>query len=327
VSRKSIEGHTIKELRGVLSKRPKETVFWENLIAISSLPLADYETKDFSITTPQKIHFQVTRLPVRGVEELPLGHVTVLHDVTREKEAEEMKSNFVSIASHQLRTPLSEIKWALATILNQEVGPLTDTQKTLVAKTHTTNDYLIRLVSDLLDVSRIEEGRFGYIFEPVKLYDVVKEAFDEFLAAAPRKQLSLTLEKPIASFPAVSADLGKLRIALSNVIDNAIKYTPKGFVRITLKSSPKMLSCVVEDTGIGIPKDQQKFIFQKFFRARNAVRVQTEGSGLGLWIANEIMNRHKGTITVKSEENKGSIFSLNFPIDPKEMPRGRVEGP
>lgn len=328
VPRKLVEGRNLADLRLQQKRRPRETAFLENVINISTLPVADFETKEFSITAPQKISFQVTKLPVQGAESEKLGHVVVLHDVTREKESEEMKLNFVSVASHQLRTPLSEIKWALATVLNQDVGPLNEEQKNILAKTHTTNDYLIRLVSDLLDVSRIEEGRFGYVFKTVQLYDTVREVFEEIArpAAGRRRQPSLILEKPDAVPPAISADASKLRIAVFNVLDNAVKYTPKGSVRVFLRVSAKTVSCIVKDTGIGIPRDQQKFIFQKFFRARNAVRVQTEGSGLGLWIANEVMKRHKGTITVESGENKGSAFSLNFPLDSHDMPRGKVEG-
>ncbi|MBI2639668.1 MAG: GAF domain-containing sensor histidine kinase [Candidatus Sungbacteria bacterium] len=328
VPRKLVEGRNLADIRLQQKRRPKETAFLENIISISTLPVNDFETKEFSIAAPQKISFQVAKLPVRGVGNENLGHVAVLHDITREKESEEMKLNFVSVASHQLRTPLSEIKWALATVLNQDVGPLNEEQKNILGKTHTTNDYLIRLVSDLLDVSRIEEGRFGYVFKRVQLYDAVREVFEEIShpAGGRRRQLSFVLEKPDRALPPISADASKLRIAIFNILDNAVKYTPKGSVQISFRVSGKTLSCIVKDTGIGIPRDQQKFIFQKFFRARNAIRVQTEGSGLGLWIANEVMERHKGIVTVESAENKGSSFSLNFPLDPRDMPRGKVEG-
>lgn len=251
----------------------------------------------------------------------------VLHDTTKEKEAEEMKSSFISVASHQLRTPLSGIKWALSILLSEEHGPLSQEQRNILVKTDTANDHLIALVNDLLDVSRIAEGRFGYTFQKINLGELVKTVIEE---AAPqlnnKKGISFSFEMPDKELPFISADSKKLPVAIFNILENAIKYTPKGFIKITFREEPAVLTCVVEDSGIGIPADQQKFVFRKFFRGRNAIRLQTEGSGLGLWIANEIIEHHNGKISFTSEEGKGSVFSLQFPTNPALMPKGKLKG-
>ena len=116
-------------------------------------------------------------------------------------------------------------------------------------------------------------------------------------------------------------------MALYNVFENAIKYTPKGHIKIVFKLTSSSINIIVSDEGIGIPEEQQKFLFTKFFRARNAILLQTEGSGLGLWIANEIIKKHNGKVVlVESAENEGTTFLLRFPIDPKRMPKGKVKG-
>lgn len=306
---------------------PESNPMLKNLKNISSLTLGDFESRELQITEPQRVSFMITHLPVRDSRQRKIGSMRVLHDITAEKETEEMKSNFISVASHQLRTPLSGIKWSLAMLEDRDLGSLTDKQAELIQKTALINDRLINLINDLLDTSRIEEGRFGYEFKKIDLHALVEEVVESFGARAARdKDVSLVIVKPKQKLPMISVDAKKLKMAIFNIIDNALKYTIKGVIRISFHSGTSSLILEVEDQGIGIPKDQQKFVFTKFFRARNAVLLQTEGSGLGLWIANEIAKRHNARVVFESRENEGSAFSVQFPIAPDLMPKGNIQG-
>lgn len=298
----------------------------KNLREISFLPLQEFETQEISLEEPQRIHLAVTLLPLKEAGSHKIGSMRILHDVTREKETEQLKSNFVSIASHQLRTPLSGIKWALSLLLEKTMGPLTKKQENLIEKTLSANEHLITLVNDLLDTSRIEEGRFGYEFKKVNLQSVLDAALQDCQTALEGKQsVTLEIQKPKEKLPLLAADAKKLEMALYNILDNAIKYTPKGSITVSFGKKQSYISLTVHDTGIGIPKDQQQYLFTKFFRARNAILLQTEGSGLGLWIANEIIKRHKGKIVLmESGENKGTTFTIRLPIAEHLKPEAKT---
>ncbi len=233
-----------------------------------------------------------------------------------------MKSSFVSIASHQLRTPLSAIKWSLSLLSTGGLGPLSDKQNELVRKTFSANQRLIDLVDDLLNVSRIEEGRLGYTFAQKNLAELTEKIYGELKPDAERHGLKFEFKKPAEELPPVSLDDKKLDIAIRNTIDNAIKYTPtNGRVEISFEKGQKYLFLLIKDNGIGIPEKEKKFIFNKFYRAGNAIRFQTEGSGLGLYIAKSSGEKHNAMLSFDSEENKGSTFTFQFPLDPQKMPK------
>lgn len=314
-----------------IGKKPSElspqAVGAKNILAISSIAIEEFQTKEILILTPQRLFLKVTHVPVRSPQQSKLGSMRILHDITAEKETEELKSGFVSIASHQLRTPLSGIKWALDELIKGEFGKISASQLELLTKLYHTNEELIKLVNDLLDVARIEEGRFGYTFHPIDIFNLTKKILSSFESHIRRKNLALTIAEPPVSLPLISADIKKLEMAMRNVIENAIKYTlPQGKIAISFHKETSSVIMQVKDTGIGVPRHQQKFLFTKFFRADNAIHLQTEGSGLGLWIANEITKRHNGKIYAESEESKGSTFSLQFPTDPSLVPKGKIEG-
>lgn len=299
----------------------------KNVITISALAIGDFENKEILITAPQRIFLIITQVPLRDAKNQKLGSMRVLHDITAAKETEELKSGFISVASHQLRTPLSGMKWGIDTLRKAEAGPISEEQSQLLAKLYSANEQMINLINDLLDSARIEEGRFGYIFHLIDVVPLAEKILAMFTAQIKQRNLEVTFHKPSRSVPSISADAQKLEMAVQNVIENAIKYTVSGGrVDIAFHAGAATLIMDVKDTGIGIPRDQQKFLFTKFFRAPNAIRFQPEGSGLGLWIANEIMKRHNARISVESEENKGSIFSLQWPLEAALMPKGKIEG-
>jgi PAS domain S-box-containing protein len=241
-----------------------------------------------------------------------IGTLVVFHDISREKLVERMKSEFVSIAAHQLRTPLSAIKWTIRMILDGDTGEVNNEQKEMLEKTYVSNERMVALINDLLNVTRIEEGRYLYQQEKERLDHIVRDVLDSSQELAKKKKLKMDIDLDEVT---VTGDQEKLRLAVQNLTDNAIKYTPEGGqVTISLKKKDGQAEFNVTDTGVGIPKNQQERLFGKFFRAENVIRMETEGSGLGLFITKNVITAHKGKIWFKSEEGKGSTFSFSLPM-------------
>lgn len=258
---------------------------------------------------------EVTSLPIMREEKPPLGYLIVLHDITREKMIEKMKTEFVSVAAHQLRTPLSAIKWTLKGVLDGDFGEILPEQKEILEKTYKSNERLINLVNDLLNVARIEEGR--YVFKPVpqNFEKIVEKILNSFKEEFEKKGVLLEFEREREIFPQVTVDEEKIELAIENLVDNALRYTPAGGkVKVSLKLFDKEIEFSIKDTGIGIPKGEQHRIFTKFFRSQNAIKMETEGSGLGLFIVKNIIEAHNGKIWFESEEGKGTTFYFRLPI-------------
>ncbi len=266
------------------------------------------------IELEKELILEVSTIPVMREKE-KLGLLVVLHDITREKLVERMKTEFVSLTAHQLRTPLSAIKWTLKMVLDGDLGKITKEQVEFLERTYNSNERMISLINDLLNVTRIEEGR--YLYKPIlaQFEDLVEEIVNNYKPEIKRKNIKFQFEKPERKVPKVKIDMEKMRLAITNLLDNAIRYTlPKGKVTVSLKYEEKKIKFSVEDFGIGIPKDQQKRLFTKFFRGANAIRIETEGSGLGLFLAKNIVEAHGGEIWFESEENKGSTFGFTLPV-------------
>lgn len=240
----------------------------------------------------------------------------------REKTITQMKSEFISIAAHQLRTPLSAIKWTLKMMMDEDIGRITREQKDFLQQGYETNEHMIRLVNDLLDVTRIEEGRFGYNFSYASLDDLARDVVKSFSATAQKKNVLLGFIEPKEKFPKVKIDPEKIKLAMENLLDNAVNYTPAGGkVTVSIEKERDFIKIAVKDTGIGIPAHQKDRLFTKFFRGDNVIRMQTEGSGLGLFIAKNIIKRHGGKIWADSEQGKGSVFCFTVPIEEKLIPK------
>jgi PAS domain S-box-containing protein len=266
------------------------------------------------ISFSESLILELTSLSI-FLEGEEIGYLLILHDITREKYVEQIKTEFVSLAAHQLRTPLSAIKWSLKMILDGDLGPLPKEQADFLRKALLSNERLIHLVNDLLDVTRIEEGRFIYKSEEKEIAKIVETVFNSYLDLAKEKEISLELEKLKDEFPLIRVDEEKIKLAVQNLIENAMIYTlPKGKVKVTMDIKNGDFFFSVQDTGIGIPKEVQERIFTKFFRASNAAKIDTEGSGLGLFITKNIIEAHGGKIWFESEEGKGTTFYFTIPI-------------
>ncbi len=242
------------------------------------------------------------------------GTMKMFYDVTREKNIDKMKSDFISIAAHQLRTPLSAIKWSAGMLLKGDVGNVNEEQADLLQKSYDSNERMINLVNDLLNVSRIEEGRFGYHFENIQLSEITNIITETARPMMEKTGAKIVVDGKVSDLK-VCADKEKLLLALQNLVDNAIKYTPKGGkVEIRVKDEKKEeISISIKDNGVGIPKKDLPKLFSKFFRASNVMLMQTDGTGLGLFIVKSIIEKHGGKIEVNSEEGKGTEFTLTLP--------------
>jgi len=257
---------------------------------------------------------EVSTIPIMRERE-KLGILMILHDVTREKMIERMKTEFVSISAHQLRTPLSAIKWTLRMLLDGDLGKITKEQREFLDKTYRSNERMIGLINDLLNVTRIEEGR--YLYQPVltDLEPVVQSVINSYKEEIEKRKIKFEFKKPEKKLPKVLIDVENMKIAISDLLDNAIRYTPAGgIVTISLNCGKKEIEVWVKDSGIGIPKGQQDRVFTKFFRGANAVKMETEGTGLGLYITKNIIEAHGGKIWFESEEGKGTTFYFTIPI-------------
>ena len=247
--------------------------------------------------------------------------LVVLHDISREKMVEAMKSEFVSIAAHQLRTPLAAIKWTMKMLLEGDLGELNEGQMELVNKVYISNERMVNLINDLLNVSRIEEGKYLYKPELVHIEDIVEPLLESYRIEMERRGIDFKIKKPKEKTPTVAVDNEKITLVIQNFLDNAMKYTPKGGsveISIDYDKDINRVRVSVKDSGVGIPKNQQLRMFSKFFRAANVIRMETEGSGLGLFISKNIVEAHGGKIWFESEEGKGSTFYFNLPVKNKK---------
>ncbi len=233
----------------------------------------------------------------------------------RLSDADQIKTEFISVASHQMRTPLSAIKWSLKMVMDGDMGQLSPEQKDVLRKGYMSNERMIGLINDLLNVSRIEEGRFQYQFQPTQLEEVVDHALEELRSEIETRKIQFSYAPPRERFPPLNLDEQKIKLALQNVLDNAFKYTQKGGkVWLSLDREDGQLHIRVRDSGVGIPQHQQHRIFSKFFRADNVIRMQTEGSGLGLFIVKKIIEHHGGRVWFESREEHGTTVHMTIPL-------------
>jgi len=238
-------------------------------------------------------------------------------------EANRLKTEFVSIASHQLRTPLTGIKWTINLMMHKQSDQFTKEQLKRLKNIEQSNQRMIDLVNDLLNVSRIEQKRLGLKSKTISLEKTLKEILPEYdvLAKATHTKISLDIKKKL---PLIVVDPQGIQLVIHNLIDNAIRYNkPKGQIKIRLSKKPGFVRCEIEDQGVGIPDQDKKNIFQKFFRCRNALKYQTEGTGLGLFIAKAIIDASKGKINFRSQEGQGSTFWFELPINKKQKTKNK----
>ncbi len=260
---------------------------------------------------------EISAIPMRGLSKDNAERLVIFHDITREKLIEKTKSEFVSIAAHQLRTPLSAIKWIFGMMVEGDWGKLLPEQKEYLQKGYASTERLIRVVNDILNVSRIEEGRFVQKLEMAQIEEIARAVYIQHQNIAETKKINFTYKKPEQKTHQIFVDHEQIRMVMENLVENAMNYTTEGGrveLSVAEDKEKREVSVCVSDTGIGIPKAQESRIFSKFFRSSNAMRMETSGSGLGLFVTKNIVENHKGRIWFESEENKGTKFYFVLPF-------------
>ena len=255
--------------------------------------------------------YQLVKSVIREIElraELEQAYVEL-------ERLDKAKTEFLSIASHQLRTPLSAIKGYVSMILEGSYGKIPEEIKKRLENVFTSNERLVKLVNDLLNVTRLETGRMEIKFEKTSLEDIISNVVEEMKVPTQEKSLYLKWEKPKISLPKISLDKDKIRQLILNLVDNAIKYTQKGGVTIKCKIVDNRLQIEVKDTGIGMEKEEIDMLFEVMTRGRAGLKMWTEGAGLGLYIAKKFVEMHNGKIWAESPvKDKGSTFYVELPL-------------
>ncbi|RLC38369.1 hypothetical protein DRH27_02400 [Candidatus Falkowbacteria bacterium] len=256
----------------------------------------------------------------------------VAQDVSTHKELTQAKTDFVAIASHQLRTPLSIIKWYIDYILCGDAGELSREQKKLISEVYKSNERLIELVNALLDVSRIDVGTFAIEPESIDIIEIANLALKKFSIEIRAKKIRL--EKKFDNLPLLKFDPRLIKIVFENIMSNAVKYTPEdGIIRLIIKKAELNILIKISDTGCGIPREVQPKIFTKMFRADNVKRIESVGTGLGLYIVKAIVEKSGGKIWFESpsldlllekgrdnddlpidKRSQGTMFSITIPL-------------
>ncbi len=271
-------------------------------------------------------------------EEIERFNITLrkkIDDATRElkknneklKALDEAKDEFVSMASHQLRTPLTSIKGYISMVMEGDAGKITKSQEKMLGQAFFSSQSMVYLISDLLNVSRLKTGKFVIEAKPVYLPDVIESELGQLKEGAAAKNITLAYEKP-KKFSTMNLDEMKIRQVIMNFTDNAIYYTKTGGkIVIGLKETSKSVEFTVKDNGIGVPKSEQHKLFSKFYRADNAKKARPDGTGLGLFMAKKVILSQGGSVIFNSKEGGGSTFGFSFPKDklevekPEELPK------
>jgi len=257
----------------------------------------------------------------------------IAQDVSKSHELSQAKTDFVTIASHQLRTPLSIIKWYIDFLLNGDAGNVNSEQKKYLEEVYLSNERLIELVNALLDVSRIDLGTFSIEPEPCDLVLMADQAIQKHSAEISRKKIKF--KRKYDRLPIMNLDPRLTRIVFENILSNAIKYTPEsGMVELVIKKTDKNILIKISDSGYGIPKEQQPKIFTKLFRADNVRKIESVGTGLGLYIVKAVVEKSGGKIWFQSpslelllsdgqkesdipidKRNAGTTFFITIPLE------------
>ncbi|MEJ2069679.1 MAG: response regulator [Syntrophobacterales bacterium] len=263
--------------------------------------------------TRGRSHLRIMTAPFFGPEQEVLGTVTVLHDITSFKELDQLKSDFVNLVSHELRSPLSSIIMQHKVLLDGLAGELTDKQRKLLHRAHDKMQGLVDLINDLLDLAKIESGHRHLEQTPLNLGEVLTEVVELLQARAEQQKIALELSVS-SGVPQILADRRGLEEVFTNLLTNAIKYSPDGGrVRVSVLSHVDYVEALVSDEGIGIEEDEIPKIFDKFYRVKHAKTRQVIGTGLGLAIVKNIIEAHRGSIDVESQVGRGTTFKVLLP--------------
>lgn len=258
-------------------------------------------------------------------ENVTVGTVVVIRDISREKQLDEAKTGFISVASHQLRTPLTSMRWFSEMLMNGDAGPITDEQKHFVERVYQGTDRMIALVNLLLQIARVEAGRLKVEPVPLDLKSTTQGVVLTLRNSLENKKQKVEVKTEPDPLPLIPADQEVIWQCIQNLLSNANRYGPENStISVSIIQKDGMIQYSVKDTGIGIPKEQQARIFEKFFRAENALKAVPEGSGLGLSLVKSLVEGWGGKVWFETEEGKGTTFFFTIPLTGMKAREGEV---
>ena len=303
--------HTLEEARPLLIDKLSH-----RLAALAPTETRAVAEEIIALEEPDRRFLQFYTAPVAGVDGVEvIGRIIALRDITRERELDKMKTDFISVVSHELRTPLTSIKGYTDLLLSGAAGENSELQSEFLGIIQLSTTRLSNLINDVLDISRIESGTLKIKHEPIDYRHLVADTLRVMKAAADAKDISMDAALPV-TIPPVRGDSDKVTQVLTNLVSNAIKYTPEGgWVKISLEvTGEASVTTCVADSGIGVTPEDQKKLFHRFFRADNSSTREAGGTGLGLVIAKTLIELMGGAIWLESEPNKGSRFYFTLPL-------------
>ncbi|MDQ3099387.1 MAG: PAS domain-containing protein [bacterium] len=266
----------------------------------------------------------ITVTPIK-LQETIEGTITLMRDITYEKEVDKMKTEFISLVSHQLKTPLSALRWFSGMLLEEIYGKLSSEQKEIGENIHGSTLRMITLVNGLLDISRLEAGRIIHTPVMTDLKKLLESIITELQLKIDEKRQHIHIDTSSELSP-ISVDPDLVRQVYLNFLTNAIKYTPEeGDIYISIEIAPTMIISKVRDTGYGIPQKDTSRVFQKFYRGENILKYEADGNGFGLYLAKAIVESFGGVIGFESQEGKGSVFWFSIPIQGMKPKEGELQ--
>jgi len=291
-----------------------------NLYSTHDSQIIEIISDELAIAVQNALRFEeIQKFNITLQEKIEEATKQLRHANHRLKELDATKDEFISMASHQLRTPLTAIKGYLSMVLEGDMGAVPKKQRDMLQQSFDSAERMVFLIADLLNVSRLQSGKFVIENKPTDLAKMIEAEIAQLQETAKNHHLSLTYKKP-SSFPVLNLDETKIRQVIMNFLDNAIYYTPAGgSITVALEATASSVSYTVTDTGLGVPKQEQHHLFNKFYRAGNARKMRPDGTGLGLFMAKKVIVAQGGAIIFKSEEGKGSTFGFSFPRHTMEI--------
>ncbi len=275
------------------------------------------------IFKPREYILEIITNRVENKYDKSFGFVKIIKDRTREEQLMKSKSDFITVAAHQLRTPLTGVTWGVEVIYKKEMGEINANQEKILKQSADALKEMSRTIDDLLKAASIEEGKFGYQFEIGDIVSIINELLSASLIKGEAKKLKFVFYPPEFSVPKFVMDKEKIRVVLSNLIDNAVKYNVENGevgIKIEQVKDKPFLMISVTDTGVGINDKEFNSIFEKFYRSPSVMKSHTTGIGLGLYISKNIIKNHGGEIWVESIEKRGTTFHFTLPTDQSYIP-------